>query len=97
MIASCFNEQNYEIVWSESLSLAHDMLQYWFKKPSITTSAGDLRTHSLHVLTGAGFGRHFKSEGHDDRTDMNVSANYKNAVQMILENCILIMGIDPKL
>lgn len=50
MIATCFNEQNYEIVWSESLSLASDMLQYWTKKKSITSSADDLRTLSLHVL-----------------------------------------------
>ncbi|KUI70320.1 Cytochrome P450 4X1 [Cytospora mali] len=96
MIASCFNEQNYEIVWSESLSLARDMLQYWSKRSSITTSADDLRTLSLHVLTGAGFGKHFKFEGHEERTDTNVSASYKNALQMILENCILIMGIGPK-
>ncbi|KUI54695.1 putative cytochrome P450 6a18 [Cytospora mali] len=96
MIASCFNEQTYEIVWSESLSLARDMLQYWSKRSSVTTSADDLRTLSLHVLTGAGFGKHFKFEGHEERTDINVSASYKNALQMILENCILIMGIGPK-
>ncbi|KAK7748118.1 hypothetical protein SLS53_001371 [Cytospora paraplurivora] len=96
MIATCFNEQNYEIVWSESLSLAADMLQYWTKKQSITSSADDLRTLSLHVLTGAGFGKHFKFEGHDERGDTSVSGNYKNALQMILENCILIMGIGPR-
>lgn len=96
MIATCFNEQNYEIVWSESLSLAGDMLQYWTKKHSITSSADDLRTLSLHVLTGAGFGKHFKFEGHDERSDASMSGNYKNALQMILENCILIMGIGPK-
>lgn len=96
MIATCFNEQNYEIVWSESLSLASDILKYWTKKQSITSSADDLRTLSLHVLTGAGFGKYFKFEGHDERSDTSVSGNYKNALQMILENCILIMGIGPK-
>lgn len=96
MITSCFNERNYEIVWSESLSLARDMLQYWIKKQSITSSADDLRTLSLHVLTGAGFGKHFKFEGHDERGDSSISGNYKNALQLILENCILIMVIGPK-
>lgn len=96
MIASCFNEQNFEIVWSESLSLASDMLQYWTKKQSITSSADDLRTLSLHVLTGAGFGKHAKFEGHDERGDTSISGNYKNSLQMILENCILIMAIGPK-
>lgn len=96
MIATCFNEQNYEIVWSESLSLATDMLQYWTKKQAITSSADDLRTLSLHVLTAAGFGKYFKFEGHDERGESSKSGNYKNALQMILENCILIMGIGPK-
>lgn len=96
MIATCFNEQNYEIVWSESLSLAADMLQYWTKKQAISSSADDLRTLSLHVLTGAGFGKHFKFEGHDERGQASKSGNYKNALQIILENCILIMGIGPK-
>lgn len=96
MIATCFNEQNYEIVWTESLSLARDMLAYWTKKKAINTSADDLRTLSLHVLTGAGFGKHFKFEGHDERGDMSVSGNYKNSLQMILENCILIMGLGPQ-
>lgn len=95
IITSCFNERNYEIVWSESLSLAYDMLQYWAKKQSITSSADDLRTLSLHVLTGAGFGKHFKFEGHDER-GTTASANYKNSLQMILENCILIMALGPK-
>lgn len=71
------------------------MLQYWAKKQSITSSANDLRTISLHVLTGAGFGKHFKFEGHDERGS-TVSANYKNSLQMILENCILIMALGPK-
>lgn len=98
MIATCFNEQNYGIVWAESLSLATDMLQYWTKgtKHAITSSANDLRTLSLHVLTGAGFGKHFKFEGHDERGEGSNSGNYKDALQMILENCILIMGIGPK-
>lgn len=52
IIATCFNEQNHEIVWSESLSLARDMLAYWSRQPSVTTSAEDLRTLSLHVLSG---------------------------------------------
>lgn len=71
------------------------MLQYWAKKQSITSSADDLRTLSLHVLTGAGFGKYFKFEGHDERGS-TASANYKNSLQTILENCILIMALGPK-
>ena len=71
------------------------MLAYWSRQPSVTTSAEDLRTLSLHVLSGAGFGKSYKFEGHTERADTSVSANYKNSLQMILENCILIMALGP--
>ncbi|KAK3946141.1 putative cytochrome P450 [Diplogelasinospora grovesii] len=95
IIATCFNEQNSEIVWSESVSLARDMLAYWSKKPSVSSSADDLRTLSLHVLSGAGFGKSFKFEGHDERPNTSVSANYKSSLQTILENCVLILALGP--
>jgi cytochrome P450 len=95
MIATCFNEQNHEVVWSESLSLARDMLAYWSRQPSVTTSAEDLRTLSLHVLSGAGFGKFYKFEGHTERSDSSLSANYKSSLQTILENIVLIMALGP--
>ncbi|KAK4117916.1 putative cytochrome P450 [Canariomyces notabilis] len=95
MIATCFNEQNHEVVWSESLSLARDMLAYWSRQPSVTTSAEDLRTFSLHVLSGAGFGKFYKFEGHTERSDSSLSANYKSSLQTIPENIVLIMALGP--
>ncbi|PSR75303.1 putative cytochrome P450 [Coniella lustricola] len=95
VIATCFNDQNHKVVWSESLSLANDMLAYWARQVSVTTTAEDLRTLSLHVLSGAGFGKFFKFEGHTERSSASVSANYKNSLQMILENCVLIMALGP--
>jgi cytochrome P450 len=71
------------------------MLAYWARQPAVTTSAEDLRTLSLHVLSGAGFGKFYKFEGHTERSDSSVSANYKNSLQMILENCVLIMALGP--
>lgn len=84
MIATCFNEPNNEIVWSESLSLARDMLKYWAKKGSISSSADDLRTLSLHVLAGAGFGKSFKFEGHDERKSTSLSGDYKTSLRMCI-------------
>ncbi len=95
IIATCFNEQNHEVVWSESLSLARDMLAYWARQPSVTSSADDLRTLSLHVLSGAGFGKFYKFEGHTERSDTSVSASYKSSLQTIMENCVLIMALGP--
>ena len=93
LTASCFNEKNNEIVWSESLLLASDMGRYWASKPSTKTTAHDTRTLSLHVLSRAGFGKSFKFEGHDERPDISPSASYKDSLQIILENCVLIMAL----
>ena len=96
MTATCFNEQNNDIVWSETLFLANDMLRYWVSKSSIRTTAQDTRTLSLHVLSRAGFGKSFKFEGHDERVAASPSASYKDSLQTILENCVLIMALGTK-
>ena len=81
MIATCFNEPNNEIVWSESLILTRDMLKYWSERPSITSSADDLRSLSLHILASAGFGKSSKWEGHEERTRNSVSGDYKDSLR----------------
>lgn len=96
MTATCFNEPNNQIVWSESLYLAKDMLRYWTSKPELKTTADDTRTLSLHVLSRAGFGKSFKFEGHDERQESSPSASYKASLQTILENCVLIMVLGTK-
>jgi cytochrome P450 len=96
MVATCFNEHNNDNVWAESLVLAGDMLRYWSSKPSVTTVAHDTRTLSLHVLSRAGFGKSFKFEGHEERTELSRSASYKDSLQLILENCVLIMAFGTQ-
>lgn len=81
MIATCFNEPNNEIVWSESLTLARDMLKYWSEMPSITTSADDLRSLSLHILASAGFGKSSKWESPEERNKNSVSGDYKDSLR----------------
>lgn len=54
--ASCFNDLNNEIVWSESMTQAHSMLRYWTSKPSVATIADNTRTLALNVMARAGFG-----------------------------------------
>ncbi|GAP88758.1 putative cytochrome P450 [Rosellinia necatrix] len=93
----CFNEQNNEIVWEETITLARDMLEYWTSKTSVPSIADDLRTLSLHVLSRAGFGKSFKFQGHDQRKhSVDPSVNYKESLQIILENCVLILGFGTK-
>ncbi|KAI0387356.1 cytochrome P450 [Hypomontagnella monticulosa] len=92
-----FNEQNNEIVWSEAITLANDMLRYWTSKAAIKSSADDLRTLSLHILSRAGFGKSFPFEGHDERqSTVSPSSNYKESLQTILENCVLILAFGTK-
>ncbi|OTA92179.1 hypothetical protein M434DRAFT_22024 [Hypoxylon sp. CO27-5] len=93
MTATCFNDQNNEIVWSKTLGLANDMAHYWSSKPSVRTIAHDARTLSLHVLSKAGFGKSFKFEGHDERLESSLSASYKDSLQMILENYNLMSSL----
>ncbi|KAK8067583.1 hypothetical protein PG996_006695 [Apiospora saccharicola] len=93
----CFNEANNKIVWSEAITLASDMLSYWTTKTSIRSSNEDLRTLSLHVLSRAAFGKSFKFEGADERDPASSpSGNYKQSLNTILENCVLILGLGTK-
>lgn len=91
--ASCFNETNNAIVWSESLSQANDMVRYWNTRPSISNIADDSRTLSLHVLSRAGFGKSFMFQGHLEKVASPVAKNYKESLQMVLDNCVLIMAL----
>ncbi|KAI1428246.1 putative cytochrome P450 [Xylaria sp. FL1777] len=96
LMASCFNEQYNETVWSESISQAHDMIRYWTSRPSIRSTANDLRTLSLDVLSKAGFGKSYNFEGYEETSHVDPSASYKDSLQLILEHCILIIVMGPK-
>ncbi|KAI0440053.1 cytochrome P450 [Xylaria telfairii] len=94
----CFNEANNEIVWSETLGLANDMLRYWSSKNSVESSAEDIGTLTLNVLARAGFGKSFKFRGHDEEkpTEEMKSMGYRESLGLILENCIVILALGPK-
>ncbi|KAI0006870.1 cytochrome P450 [Xylariaceae sp. FL0662B] len=96
IMATCFNEQNNDIVWSESVSLATDMIHYWSSKQSIQSVAEDTRTFSLHVLSRAGFGKSYKFQGHDGRSTSSVATNYKESLKLVLDNCVLIMALGTE-
>jgi cytochrome P450 len=72
------------------------MLRYWLSKPSVTTVADECRTFSLHIMTRAGFGKSFKFVGHDERSENSTTVSYKESLQTILENCVLIIILGRK-
>ncbi|KAF3019774.1 hypothetical protein E8E14_011522 [Neopestalotiopsis sp. 37M] len=95
----CFNDANNQIVWSETLGLAADMLRYWSSKPSVKSGADDIRTLTLNVLARAGFGKSFKFRGHDEEeyaTSQTESMSYRESLALILENLVVILAIGPK-
>ncbi|KAI8634022.1 cytochrome P450 [Xylariaceae sp. FL1651] len=95
--ASCFVEPTHQVVWTETLALAHDMVCYWASKSSIRSTAEDVRTLSLHVLSKAGFGKSFKFRGHDEHmTVPNPAASYKESLKVVLDNCVLIMALGTR-
>lgn len=94
--ASCFNDSNGEVVWAESLDLARDMLKFWSSKDAVSSTADDVRTLSLHVLSKAGFGKSFKFQSQDDHETANPALNYKESLKMVLDNCVLIMALGTK-
>jgi cytochrome P450 len=75
------------------------MLRYWSSKSFVKSSAEDLRTLSLHIMSRAGFGKSFKFQGHDERESAapeDLSMSYKDSLNIILENCILIFALGTK-
>lgn len=80
----------------ESLSQANQMLHYWSTQPSVRSTADDLRTLSLNILSRAGFGKLVGFQGHTERSADSGSASYKDSLQTVLENCILIMALGKK-
>jgi len=86
------------LVWTECIRQANEMLDFWKDCSDIRQTGKDVRRFSLHVLTSTGFG---KSYHFDRSTDEKVregdSMTYKDSLSLILENCILILLLGPKL
>ncbi len=93
LIGSCFNDANYDLVWRESLSQAQDVGRYWEHQTSVCTVAHDVRTLFLNVMSQAGFGKAYPFKGyHETQIRLEGSSlSYKEALQTILENSIVIM------
>ncbi|KAK0665465.1 putative cytochrome P450 E-class, group I [Cercophora samala] len=98
IVATCFTEQANASVWSDTVVRARDMLRYWTSKQALTTAADDLRTLSLGIMSEVGFGESSQFEGHEERVrgaGGTSTTSYKDTLQEILENCVLIMALGP--
>ena len=94
--ASSFNEHVNQRVWMESLRQSTGLIHYWSSKSSINSVAADTRTVSLHVMSGAIFGKSYPFRGADEESPLieDDSSSYGEALKIILDRCIplLVLG-----
>ena len=93
-----FNENIMAFVWNESLNQTREMLQSWTgsAEPGIRSVAKDTRTLSLNVLAATGFRRSFEFRG-AAREGAGEARTYRDALQTVLDNTILLMIAPPRL
>src|SRR2546429_648163 len=88
-------------VWDETIRQTRQMLESWTSKavqhvPSISK---DTRTLSLNVLAATGFRRSYKfrSANEPEKKKTDEAGSYRDALQTVLDNTIMLMIISPKL
>ncbi|KAL4893485.1 cytochrome P450 [Aspergillus ambiguus] len=106
-LATPFNESVMSFVWDESVEQTRQMLEVWGSSVDgrIPSVAKDPRTLSLNVLAATGFRKSFTFRSAKDRevkhessaTCENESVGYRDALQTVLDNCILLMVMPRKL
>ncbi|KAL8686035.1 MAG: hypothetical protein Q9224_005574, partial [Gallowayella concinna] len=96
--ASSFNEHVNQRVWVESILQTTALIQSWSSKPSINSVATDTRTVSLHVMSGAVFGKSYPFRGAAEATPSTKedSSSYGEALRIILDRCIPLVVLGRK-
>lgn len=74
------------------------MIRYWSSKLSINSVADDTRTVSLHVMSGAAFGKSYPFRGSEEvnSSKKEDSSNYGAALRLILDRCIPLVILGRK-
>jgi cytochrome P450 len=84
-------------VWTESLRQTQFLIEYWGKRESdkdgFSTMSKDTRTLSLNVMAFCGFRRSFDFKGSSEQATTTGTYSYRDALQIVLDNAILIMLI----
>ncbi len=91
------NESIMRDVWNESLGQAQQLVEAWTKNEASIRVAKDTRTLSLNVLAAIGFRKSFSFESSTaEVVTANTSFSYRDALQMVLDNAILVMVVGRK-
>ncbi|KAL8703797.1 MAG: hypothetical protein Q9225_008109 [Loekoesia sp. 1 TL-2023] len=96
--ASSFNERVNQRVWTESIFQSTGLIQNWSQKSSINSVAVDTRTVSLHVMSGAVFGKSYPFRGADEASSSakEDSSSYGEALRIVLDRCIPLVVLGRK-
>lgn len=100
VLAAPFNESIMHFVWDESLRQAGAMIRSWTNE--FQTEAGiksvqrDTRTLSLNVLAATGFRKSYDFRSSAETPPEGEVSSYRDALQTVLDNAILIMIIPYK-
>ncbi|KAE8382379.1 cytochrome P450 [Aspergillus bertholletiae] len=101
VLATPFNEGVMSFVWDESVEQTRQMLETWASpdRDQISSVAKDTRTLSLNVLAAIGFRKSypFQSACDNRRQNQSDSASYRDALQTVLDNAILLMIMPRRL
>ncbi|KAL1607621.1 hypothetical protein SLS60_002555 [Paraconiothyrium brasiliense] len=98
ILAAPFNEAAMSYVWSESLRQTQQMMEAWASSSEVASAAKDTRTLSLNVLAAIGFRRSFSFRTSDESVTERDGGmfSYRDALQIVLDNVILLMLIPPR-
>ena len=73
------------------------MLDFWVaQKSPITDTAKHIRILSLHVLSGAGFGKFYTFQKAAELPRPGHTFNYKDSLALVLDHIMLILVLGPK-
>lgn len=87
-----------KLVWDESFRQATDMREWWKTQggKGVRSTAENMKTLTLHVLSSAGFGKFYPFESSTEIMKEAGPMNDRDALSLILENAVLIMILGPK-
>ncbi|KAJ5738155.1 cytochrome P450 [Penicillium malachiteum] len=97
VLASPFNESVMSFVWDQSTEQTRQMLDSWATeyRDQIPSVAKDTRTLSLNVLAATGFRKSYPFNSAAAVKNEGDAGSYRDALQTVLDNCILLM-IAPR-
>lgn len=86
-----------KFVWQESIKQAREMLTVWTQnsKPQQISTAKDTRTLSLNILAATGFRKSYNFRSSDE-AGVDKAGSYRDALQTVLDNVVLIMVIPSR-